>query len=257
MKKLALMLVVALLLTAVTAGATGKPTIFASKIGHLYIFRPPDPLPIDDFDLPWGYIGLTYDGDYWWVGAYYDTVYQFDYGGDFVSSFTTPPDPRGLGFDGEYLWISCEEGEYGNVRVYQCELDGTPGPMGDFPAVGHAGLTFFQGNVLTLTGGGYVNFYEPDGNFIRELEVYPDDSYEHYTSAITNDGINLWIHLYREDDPGYIVKVDSETGDLLPGGWLWYATTFSGLAYADWTYTDVEAESIGKIKAFFKDGGRQ
>ncbi|UCE26716.1 MAG: hypothetical protein JSW52_10270 [Candidatus Coatesbacteria bacterium] len=248
----ALILITALLLTAVTAEATGEPTIFAIKGSHFYVFRLPYPLPIDDFDLPWGYVGLAYDGDYWWIVDFYDTLYQFDYGGDFVSSFTTPPSPRGLGFDGEYLWISCKEGEYGNVRVYQCELDGTPGPMGDFPAVGHAGLTFFQGKVLTLTWDSYVNFYTPDGTFIRELDVLPYDSSHPRTHAITNDGTYLWISICWVN-PTYaaIYKIDPETGEL--AGTLWGGgKLYCGLSYAEWTYTEVEAESIGKIKAFFE-----
>jgi hypothetical protein len=245
-------LIVALLLTAVTAEATDKPTIFATVSSHLNIFRPPYPFPIDDFDSPWGSVGLAYDGDYWWVVDFYDTVYQFDYGGDFVSSFTTrAPDPRGLGFDGEYLWISCEEGEFDNVKVYQCGLDGTPGPMGDFPAYGSAGLTFFQGNVLTLTWDNHVNFYNPDGTFIRDLEVLGGG--EHHTSAMANDGAYLWINIYWEEpyEDSYIYKIDPETGEYA-GEYLWAGgTSFSGLSYADWTYTEIEAESIGKIKAYF------
>jgi hypothetical protein len=255
MKKLSVMLITALLLTAVTAEATDKPTIFASMYNHLYVFRPPDPLPIDDFDSPWGSVGLAYDGYYWWVVDYYDTVYQFDYGGDFVSSFTTPPDPRGLGFDGEYLWISCEEGEYGNVRVYQYGLDGTPGPMGDFPAIGEAGLTFFQGNVLTLTYDNYVNFYSPDGTFIRELEVLPNGGYERHTYAMADDDTYLWISIYWEEpyEDSYVYKIDPYTGGYAGESvWAGSSVPFSGLDYADWTYTEVEAESIGRIKAFFR-----
>jgi len=257
MKKLTLMLITALLLTAVTAEATDKPTIFGSHYTKLFIFRPPDPFPIDDFDIPSGYVGLSYDGDYWWAIDYYGTAYQFDYGGDLVSSFTAPdPDTRGLAFDGEYLWISCEEGGPEYVTVYQCALDGTPGPMGDFPAYGFAGLTFFQGNVLTLTGDSYVNFYSPDGTFIRELEV--EGSAGDYTSAMTNDGVYLWISISWEKryEDSYVYKIDPETGEYA-GEYLWAGgSTLIGLAYADWTYTEVEAESIGKIKAFFREGGQ-
>jgi hypothetical protein len=257
MKNLTVILIAVLLLTVVTAEATDKPTIFASYYNHLAIFRPPYPLPIDDFDSPWGYMGLTYDGDYWWVTDYLNIAYQFDYGGDFVSFFVTPaPDPRGLAFDGEYLWISCKEGDH--VRVYQYELDGTPGPMGDFSAEGDAGLTFFQGNVLTLGNvpylwDSYVNFYTPDGTFIRELEVLPGDSSDRFANAITNDGTYLWIAIFWVEEDEYIYKIDPETGEYA-GEYLSIDTTFScqGLSYADWTYTEVEAESLGKIKSFFK-----
>jgi hypothetical protein len=253
MKKLTLTVITGVLLTTITAAATDKPTIFASTFGRLNIFRPPYPFPIDDFDLPWGCGGLAYDGDYWWIVDIYGTVYQFDYGGGFVSSFTAPdPDTRGLAFDGEYLWISCETSGPEYVRFYQCELDGTPGPMGDFPAYGYAGLTFFQGNVLTLTGDNHVNFYTPDGTFIRGLEVLGGG--EHHTSAITNDGAYLWVNVYWDEryEDSYIYKIDPETGEF--AGSLWgYGTVYSGLSYADWTYTEVEAESIGKIKTFFED----
>jgi hypothetical protein len=254
MKNVTLMVIVTVLLTVVTAEGTDKSTIFAIKYHQFYLFRPPYQLPIDVFDLSYGYIGLAYDGDYWWI-IDHDTLYQFDYGGKIVSIINSPaPEPRGLTFDGTYLWVSCEEGEPGNVRIYQIGLDGTPGPMGDFPAYGHAGLTFFQGDILTLVWEGYVRFYNQEGSFIRELEVYPEDSYEHYTSAITNDGTYLWINIRWEEpfEDSYIDKINPETGEYA-GEYLWaYGTIFSGLAYADWTYTEVEAESIGRIKAFFR-----
>jgi len=177
-----------------------------------------------------------------------------------VSSFTTPaPDPRGLGFDGEYLWISCEESEFDNVKVYQCALDGTPGPMGDFPAYGSAGLKFFQGNVLTLTYDNYVYFYSPDGTFIRNLEILPDGGYEQRTYAMADDDTYLWIIIYWGEpyEDSYVYKIDPDTGEYAGESvWAGSSVPFSGLAYADWTYTEVEAESLGKIKAFFREGGK-
>jgi hypothetical protein len=246
MKKLTVVLITALLLTAVAAEATGYPTIFAGRWDGIRVFRPGYEDPVAIIPVTDQYPGLTYDGEYWWA-IQDDTIFAFDENGDLVSSFPSPaPEPRGLGFDGEYLWISCWALRADDVHIYDVNLDGTPGPYPDFPATGDDGLAVFQNNVLVLAYG-YVNFYSKDGSFIKDVKL-ETEAPQLWTYSITTDGDALWICTWDDIDWHRIRKYDPDTGEILEEAW-W--GDYYSMAYGTWTDTGIELESFGKIKAFF------
>jgi hypothetical protein len=250
MKKLTLMLITALLLTAVPAGATGYPTIFAGRWDVINVFRPGFPEPIATIPVLGDYPGMAYDGEYWWA-IQDDYIFSFDRNGDLVSSFPSPaPEPRGLAYDGEYLWISCWALRADDVRIYDVNLDGTPGPYPDFPAVGVHGLTIYEEYVLALRTS-YVRFYSKDGSFIKDVFLESDPPYL-LTFSITSDDEYLWVCCEHElwDYPR-LYKFDPDTGERLDGAGYWTGT-YRSMSMGIWTDTGIEIESLGKIKAFFE-----
>jgi hypothetical protein len=254
MKKLTIILITSLLLTAVAADATGYPAVFMEgRSGVFYVFRPGYEDPIASFPISPLSLGLAYDGEYWWA-INGDNIYSFDRNGDLVSSFPSPaPEPRGLGFDGEYLWISCWALRADDVHIYNLNLDGTSGPYPDFPAVGEHGLTVYEEYVVALRTS-YARFYSKGGSFIKDVFLESDPPYL-YTYSITTDGSYLWVCCEHElwDYPR-VYKFDPDTGERVgePQFWEGY---FDSMAYGTWTDTGIELESLGKIKAFF-DGKR-
>ncbi|UCE28160.1 MAG: hypothetical protein JSW52_05280, partial [Candidatus Coatesbacteria bacterium] len=91
MRKFNVILIVTLLFTAVAVYPTGQMTYFATHEGNLYILREGADNPIAQFDLPSDTTGLTFDGEYWWmIKQPEETIYCFDYGGDYVTDFPAP-----------------------------------------------------------------------------------------------------------------------------------------------------------------------
>jgi hypothetical protein len=256
MKTLTLTLIVAaLLLTAVTAEATGYITIFKCNRLVFRALRPGYTQPVAEFDLDFDHniYGLTYDGDYWWVtDTEDDHIYAFDYGGDLVSDFPSPaPDPESLAFDGEYLWICCNLHSFENSQIYQVGLEGSPGPYGDFQAGGYTGLTYLQGQLYVMDIGGGIEVYEPDGTYVRHLALDPG-TWEYYGIALADDEEYLWAALdIEERGLDYIYKYDPYTGERIPGEGGWGA--MDALGCGIWSESCIEVESLGKIKAFFAD----
>jgi hypothetical protein len=181
-----------------------------------------------------------------------ETIYCFDYGGDYVTSFPAPaPYPSSLAWDGEYLWIGCGIGDE-DVRLYQYTSDGEPGPYNDFVGKGGAGLTVFNDQIVTLwTIGLSLHFYAKDGTFVRSLYLEGGSMVDEINS-LTSDGEYLWVN-FREDSADYNItgKFDPYTGAYL-GVNIFYGRAF-GLSSGIWSYTEIGTESFGKIKAFFED----
>jgi hypothetical protein len=253
MKKLTVMLITALLLTAVTAEATGYITVFTCKNTQLWAYRPGYSGVYAEFDLSLGFTpyGLDYDGDYWWVtDSENDRIYAFDYGGDYVSDFPSPaPDPESLAFDGEYLWVCCNLHSFENSQIYQVALDGSPGPYGDFQAGGYTGLTYLQGQLYVMDIGGGIEVYEPDGTYVRDLALDPG-TWEFYGIALADDEDYIWASLdIEERGLPRVYAYDPETGERIPGLGGWGAAYNLGCGI--WSESCIEVESLGKIKAFF------
>lgn len=251
MKKLTLILIAALLLTAITAEATGYPAIFAGRWDGIRVFRPGYEDPIATIPVTDQYPGLTYDGEYWWA-IQDDTIFGFDYNGDLVSSFASPaPEPLGLAYDGEYLWISCSTLKTDDIRVYNVNVDGTPGPYGDFETVGYTGLTCLQGQLYVMNTGGGIEVYDPDGTYIRHLAIYPG-TWDYYGIGLADDEDYIWASLdIEERGVSRVYAYDPETGERIPGLGGWGAGYNLGCGI--WSESGIEAESIGKIKAFFAE----
>lgn len=258
MKKFKVILIAALLLTTVTAEATGYVTIFHCHQYHFWAHRPGSTDPVAEFDLSLSFNphGLDFDGGYWWVtdtGG--DHIYAFDYGGDLVSDFPSPaPDPESLAFDGEYLWICCNLHSFENSQIYQVGLDGSPGPYGDFEAGGYTGLTYLQGQLYVMNLGARIEVYDPDGTYIRYLD--PDPEYwDKCGIALADDEEYLWAALELEvRGLPRVYAYDPETGERIPGLGGWGAAYNLGCGI--WSESCIEAESLGKIKAFFEvEGG--
>ncbi|UCE28158.1 MAG: hypothetical protein JSW52_05270, partial [Candidatus Coatesbacteria bacterium] len=208
------------------------------------------------FDLPSDTTGLTFDGEYWWmIKQPEETIYCFDYGGDYVTDFPAPaPNPMGLAWDGEYLWISCYSGGRDNVRIYQMTIDGSTGPYDDFSAYGFAGLTLFQNYIATLweTPNLRVNFYTKSGSLVRTLELIPPEGYyEGDTYSISNDDEYLWVSLH-EDFTDYAItgQFDAYTGEYT--GVYLSLVAYEGLTSGVWSETFIGLKSFGNIKAFFQ-----
>ena len=260
MKKLTSILIAAVLFTAVTANPTGQMTYFATHEDTLYVLREGADNPIASFDLPSGTEGLTFDGEHWWmIKQPEETIYCFDYGGDYVTDFPAPaPNPYALAWDGEYLWISCDTWR-GFAEVYQTTTEGLQGPYASFEADGILGLTVFQDDVVTYYNPGIMvaNFYTKDGFLIKQLELKPKfDSYYAVAFSITNDGEYLWASFESEmSDWPVVENFDPYTGEG-QGHYLGY-TEYTGLSAGIWSYTGIEAYSFGKIKAFFDGEGRE
>jgi hypothetical protein len=251
MKKLTLMLVTALLLTAVAAQATGYVTIFTCNKSHFWAYRPGYTQPVAEFDLDFdeSVYGLTYDGDYWWV-MQGDHIYAFDYGGDYVSDFPSPaPDPESLAFDGEYLWVCCNLHSFENSQMYQVGLDGSPGPYGDFEAIAYTGLTYFQGQLYVMNIGGGIEVYDPDGTHIRHFALYPGTP-EYGGIGLADDEEYIWASLdVEERGVSRVYAYNAETGERIPGLGGWGAAYNLGCGL--WSESCIEAESLGRIKTFF------
>jgi DNA-binding beta-propeller fold protein YncE len=253
MKKLTVMLITALLLTAVTAAATGYVTVFHCHRYHFWAHRGGSTEPVAEFDLSLGFTpyGLTYDGGYWWVtDSDNDRIYAFDYGGDYVSDFPSPaPDPESLAFDGEYLWVCCNLHSFENSQIYQVGLDGSPGPYGDFEAGAYTGLTYLQGQLYVMNSGGGIEVYEPDGTYERFLTLDPG-TWDYYGIALADDEEYIWASLDIEArGVSRVYAYDPETGERIPGLGGWGAAYNLGCGI--WSESCIEVESLGKIKAFF------
>lgn len=255
-RTLILLTFTAILASFVSANPTGRMTYFATSGDTLYVLREGADNPIASFDLPSGTEGLTFDGENWWmIKQPEETIYCFDYGGDYVTSFPAPaPNPVGLAWDAGYLWVSCSIGR-GDVRVYQTTMDGSPGPYPDFEAKGFTGLTVFQDYVLTFweEPNMLVDFYTKNGDFIKTLELEPSTGGYGYgaTYSITNDGAYLWavVFPHMTDFPD-VEKFDPDTGEGL-GSYL-PSIEYTGLTAGFWSYTNIGIGSFGRIKAFFK-----
>jgi hypothetical protein len=259
MGKFKVILIATVLFTAVTAEATGQMTYFAtcgSGYDTLYVLREGVDNPIAQFDLPSETTGLTFDGENWWMIKQPEgTIYCFDYGGDYVTDFPAPtPYPEALAWDGEYLWITCySDSSFRDLRVYQRTIDGLPGPYNDFAVDDSAGLTIFDNDVVVLVEADlHAVCYAKNGTFKRYVDFgyfYSDRGY-----SITTDGERLWVCLFDWSDFYVIADFDPYTGEWL-GHYLHpygMGTEYNGLAAGVWSYTGVEAESFGKIKAYFK-----
>ena len=255
MKKMTLIITtVALMGTFIPADATGQMTYFATHEDTLYVLREGADNPIASFDLPSGTEGLTYDGEHWWmIKQPEETIYCFDYGGDFVTSFPAPaPYPSALAWDGEYLWISCGSTR-DNVTFYQMATDGLPGPYGSFTITGSYGygLTVFEEYIVAMDGIGLTVFYTKTGTYVRVISLDVGSWDENY--SITYDGVALWSSVYEGADIHRIADFDPHTGEWLGHDIDPYSFSYDeGLSAGTWSYTGVEAESFGKIKAFFE-----
>ncbi|UCE27795.1 MAG: hypothetical protein JSW52_03315 [Candidatus Coatesbacteria bacterium] len=254
--KMLTLTIIALVLAAsfVSANPTGNITLFASYWDTLYVLRNGASNPIASFDLPSETDGLTFDGENWWMIKQPEgTIYCFDYGGDYVTDFPAPAaNPTGLAWDGEYLWISCLlDIRYDDVQVYQVNTEGLQGPYGPFTAFGHLGLTVFEDCIATLTFTNVCNFYTMAGSFQRSIELGSSSEEE---KSLTYDGDALWVYVKPEANDPYIKNCDPYTGEWLGDQLFALECIETGLASGVWSYTGVEMEAFGKIKAFFEGG---
>ena len=257
MKKMTLT-ITALTLTGtfITANPTGRMTYFATHEGNLYVLREGADNPIAQFDLPSDTTGLTFDGEHWWmIKQPEETIYCFDYGGDYVTSFPAPaPNPMGLAWDGEYLWISCVTWR-DDVSVYQMTTEGLLGPYGSFMLMGsegQGGLTIFNEYLVAMDNIGLTGFYTKAGSYERGIHLEEIGmGVKNY--SITYDGDVLWSSVYEGADIYRIADFDPYTGEWLGHDIDPYNLSYDeGLSAGIWSYTGVEAESFGKIKAFFE-----
>lgn len=248
MKKMTLTItVLALTASFVSANPTGRMTYFATHEGNLYVLREGADNPIAQFDLPSETEGLTFDGEHWWmIKQPEETIYCFDYGGDYVTSFAAPgPNPHSLAWDGEYLWVGCSD------NVYQLTAEGSPGPYDPFPVWGGEGLTVFGDYIAAMDGIGSTSFYTKTGSYERSiwLDIFSGDK----NYSITNDGDVLWSSVYQGGDIHRIADFDPYTGEWLGHDIDPYGGAMKeGLTAGVWSFTVVEVESLGKIKAYFK-----
>ena len=255
MKKMTLTItVLALTATFVTAHPTGQMTYFATHEGNLYVLREGADNPIAQFDLPSGTEGLTFDGEHWWmIKKPEETVYCFDYGGDYVPDFPAPaPNPYALAWDGDYLWVSCYlDKRTDDATVYQLATDGSAGPYDPFVVEGFVGLTVFEDRIVTMDAVGLTRFYTKSGTHERGIMLDISSGDENY--SITYDGDVLWSSVYEGADIFRIADFDPYTGEWLGHDIDPYGGAMKeGLSAGIWSYTGVDAESFGKIKAFFE-----
>jgi hypothetical protein len=259
MKKLTVILITALLVTAVSADPTGEMTYFATHEGHLYVLRVGADNPIAQFDLPSDTEGLAFDGENWWmIKQPEETIYCFDYGGDYVTDFPAPaPNPYALAWDGDYLWVSCYlDKRADDAIVYQLATDGSAGPYTPFAIEGFAGLTVFGDEIVAMDSVGLTRFYTKSGTHERGIMLDISSGDENY--SLTCDGEVLWSSVYEGADIFKITDFDPYTGEWLRHDIDPYGGAMKeGLAAGVWSYTGVEAESFGKIKTFFREGVRR
>ncbi|UCE28332.1 MAG: hypothetical protein JSW52_06205, partial [Candidatus Coatesbacteria bacterium] len=206
------------------------------------------------FDLPSDTTGLTFDGEYWWmIKQPEETIYCFDYGGDYVTDFPAPaPNPMGLAWDGEYLWISCLiDVRDIDVTVHQMSLDGSIGPYGSFQGYGAYGLTVLEEDIVTMdyVGGTYIDSKE--GDFKRFVQLNFASGNKSY--CLTFDGGAFWACVYPPASDWYLLAdFDPNTGDWLGHDINVYNIRKDGLTSGIWSYTSTKVKSFGKIKAFFE-----
>jgi|GEM_PF-793684 len=274
MRKFTLLSIIAVYLTSITARATHEyPALFFFWDDfftgyHFTIMDPTKEGPgriLYDTEIDFFSSGLGFDGENIWA-IKNGQIYAFDREGDFVTSFAPPvPNPVKLDYDGEYLWIGCMN-DITNSTVYCVNLDGSPGPYAPFDVEGIMALTIHQDEVLTVNYAEYFYWktvcyrYSKTGSFLGSFIFYYAWG-DHRGTGLATDGSYIYLlaeENYHGEFSELIGKYDIE-GNLLDAyvfDDLGLPINSGSLAFG-YTYgTGIEAESLGKIKAFFdREGG--
>jgi hypothetical protein len=264
-------LIVALLLTAIIARATDYyERFFITSNDTMYVTDMEFNIQ-ETVDLPSDTEAVTFDGERWWMVYNDSEIYAFDLNGDYITSFPAPREGiRGMAWDGECIWMVSSDTSESIWYFYERYPDGGVGPHGDFtfsalpPATG---LAYGEGQLLALIGlnvsyhvfyrnGDYVGWGEFRSGFGGFWDgrgiCYADTDYDFWEFG----GPYFFVIC---EGPGrrydYIpVAIFPDTGDedWIPGGILHDTDgDGSGIAYGKIQYDTIIEESFGKIKAYF------
>jgi streptogramin lyase len=153
--------------------------------------------------------GLTWDGEYLWVGTYGGILYRVDSSnGDVITQIDAPGTiASGLGWDWQALWVSDRDDDV--IQRFDPEtgevLSTLPAPESWPGGLGWDGWELWHSNYYSPS---YIYYIDHISGVVLDSFPAPQER----GMGITLDGISLWNGDYIN---GMIHELDPETGDVL------------------------------------------
>lgn len=171
----------------------------------IYKINPDDMQIISKFYYYGNLDGLTYDGEYLWIGYFPASIHKIDTTGNLIDSWPSPGADYsyGMAYDGQYIWHSDKD----RRTIYKLDYNNPTTIIDSFVVAWEPrDLCWYRDHLWAVAD--WTHVYELDPTNMNIINSWPTDRY--YSSGLAIGGGYLWFG--TSGDLGWLYKVDGVVG---------------------------------------------